>query len=457
MPDHASTAAPASDGRWPALAILTGAFAAAAFLAPLWAPEPHRACGLLLFGGAITELVQGFRRRTREGQRAAWQSGGLTLLLGLLIFNMVWIATTALTVIVAIPFALDAIRYIRLAIRQRSNRDARRRAILAAIGNLSVTFGLYLLGRYAFNWVIGAAAGMRLAGAAFNLAAAPVFATTDADESVVADLGIDRPERLTALAARVEAEEQNRVAADWSWVAALFIVLFTIHVSRMGFDRSALGIFSPLVAVVGDAVFALVLAYAVIVPLRLLLRRSSIRLARRGWEWVLDERPVPVTRRPLKSIGALVARGPPPPVDPPAIGPLLDDIGARPRPANRAAAFGRDCRVRADLGHELVFRHGELGVGRVGFVGGRPHGHVARCHGARGHRRRRERGRRNGFRRVAARRRRIRAVLVHRDRRHGRRRLQPACASRSAHPRGFVATMCGLWWCHRTSSIRPAR
>ena len=81
-----------------------------------------------------------------------------------------------------------------------------------------------------------------------------------------------RPRSAGALAetgARLQAAERSGGPADRGWIAALIAVLFAIHVSRMGFDRSALGILSPLVAVLGDIVVALALAYFVMVPLRL--------------------------------------------------------------------------------------------------------------------------------------------------------------------------------------------
>ena len=116
----------------------------------------------------------------------------------------------------------------------------------------------------------------------------PSHAADDAEESVIADIGLDRPERLAETGARLQAAEQNRVGPDREWIAAFLAVLFAIHVSRMGFDRSALGIFSPLVAVAGDIVVALALTYFVIVPFRLFLRRTTRAIERAGWERVLD-------------------------------------------------------------------------------------------------------------------------------------------------------------------------
>jgi hypothetical protein len=277
--------------RWTGLALLTGGLAGLAFLLPLWAPEPTRAGALLLYAGAVTEAVQGFRRRTAASQRQAWFGAGLTLLLGILLGNIGWLAGAAITIIVAIPFAIDAIRYVGVAIRNVARGESPTRAAAAAAGNLAVTLGLFLLGRFAFNWVIAVAAGMRLAGTAINLVSAPVYTEDDADESVIADIGIDRPERLTETVDRIQREEANRSTADAQWILALLFVLFMIHVSRMGFDRSTLGILSPVVAVLGDIVFAVGLTYAVIIPFRLGLRRATMRQASRGWEWILSGAP----------------------------------------------------------------------------------------------------------------------------------------------------------------------
>jgi 3',5'-cyclic AMP phosphodiesterase CpdA len=273
--------------RTQALAIFTALLAVAALLSPLWAAEPERAAGLSLFAGAVAEIVQGFRRRTPAAQRNAWISGAYTLILGLLILNASWLAATALTIFVAVPFAADAIRYARMVVHQIIGGKSVGHAAGAAVWNVAVALAVLLTGRYATTWVIGLAAGLRLGATAVNLSAAPVYSEHEADESVIADIGIERPERLTQIGARLQQEEEDRVAADRDWIAALLTVLLVIHVSRMGFDRSALGILSPLVAVAGDVVFALALAYLVIVPLRLSGRRMTRRLERRAWEHVL--------------------------------------------------------------------------------------------------------------------------------------------------------------------------
>src|SRR6185312_3549473 len=157
-------------------------------------------------------------------------------------------------------------------------------AAWAAVWDLAVMLGVLMLRRVAVDWVVALAAGLRLVGTATNLVTAPVHSEREADESVIADIGLERPERSTETGARLQSNEESRVAADRGWVAALLVVLFTIHVSRMGLDKSALAVLSPLVAVIGDVVVALGLAYFVIVPLRLLGRRLTRRLERGAWE-----------------------------------------------------------------------------------------------------------------------------------------------------------------------------
>ena len=278
---------PAARERTRALAIFTALLAVLALLAPLWAAEPERVAGLFLLAGAAAEIVQGFRRRTSAAQRSAWSSAAYTLLLGLLLLNASWLAVTALVIFVAVPFAVDALRYTGLVVHQIAGRRSFQPAAAAAAWNLAVALAVLLAGRYAVNWVVAFAAGLRLAATTLNLAAAPVYSEHEADESVIADLGIDRPERLAETGARLQQAEEHRVEADRSWIAALLLVLLAIHLSRMGLDRSALGILSPLVAVVGDVVFAMGLTYLVIVPLRLFGRRMTRGLERRAWEWVL--------------------------------------------------------------------------------------------------------------------------------------------------------------------------
>ncbi len=118
---------------------------------------------------------------------------------------------------------------------------------------------LLLLFRHsAVNWTVAIAAGIRILGTAFNIAAAPAFTGREADDTVIADLGLADDARLAKLGARMQVEEQERVLLDVAWLAAFVGTLFAIHIGRMGLDQTTLGLLSPGVAVIGDLAVALV-------------------------------------------------------------------------------------------------------------------------------------------------------------------------------------------------------
>jgi hypothetical protein len=188
---------PAFDGSaWrtqrPAPAIFSGALATAAFLTPLWAAEPDRMSGLLLLGGVGAELIHSFRLRTSADQRAAWASAALTLLLALVLLNTSWLAVTALAIFVAAPFALDALRRGGAALRQLTRGQPFQRDAASALANLAALAGVLLVERYALNWLVGVAAGGRLAAVTVNVMTAPSYSQHDIDESVIDDIGLDK-------------------------------------------------------------------------------------------------------------------------------------------------------------------------------------------------------------------------------------------------------------------------
>ena len=275
------------DRRRPAMATFAGLLAVAAFLSPLWARMPERAAAALLLAGMVAELVSSFRLRTAAAQRAAWGSAIITLLLALVLLNTEWIAVTALALFIAVPFVIDAIRQGVAAARAVAAGRPFAHDAGSALLDLGAAIAVLAIGRRAPEWLVAIGAGLRLISVTSNLTTRPTFTSTDVDERVAADVGLNRPE-IDEFATRLQTGEIDRVTADREWIVAFVAVLFAIHVSRMGFDKSALGILSPLVAVAGDIFFALAMAYLVIVPLRLFVRRATRPLERAAWRRVLD-------------------------------------------------------------------------------------------------------------------------------------------------------------------------
>jgi 3',5'-cyclic AMP phosphodiesterase CpdA len=283
----------AAAGSWQPGEIGLGAvvllLAAVAAVAPLYAgPATATVVGLALLTGACLELAHGVRRSTREGQRAAWTGGAITIAMGVLVLYAGDLVGRGIVLLLAGWFGLDALRY---AAGKAVGAGPRFRArALPALGCGLVTVGLLLIRGSAVRWALVAAGALRLAGTAWSIATAPAYTSEDTGDTVARDLDLADSPALADLARRLATEEQARSGIDRGWIAAFAVTLFGIHLGRMGLDRSALGVLSPLVAVVGDLAFALLIAFGLVVPARLLARRTTRGLERRAWEWCLDAR-----------------------------------------------------------------------------------------------------------------------------------------------------------------------
>src|SRR4029450_12186781 len=129
---------------------------------------------------------------------------------------------------------------------------------------------------------------LRLFGIAWAMATTPVHTTADAAGTVIDDLGVaDRPEAVE-LAAQITAEERVRSSSDRRWTIAFLVTLFAIHSARLQSDGTLLGYAAPAIAVVGDAVLALLFAFLVATPIAISLRSSTRWAERTVWDWYLS-------------------------------------------------------------------------------------------------------------------------------------------------------------------------
>jgi 3',5'-cyclic AMP phosphodiesterase CpdA len=265
--------------------------AAVAVAAPLFAgPATPAVVGLALLAGACLELAHGVRRSTPEGQRVAWTGGAITIVMGVLVLYAGDLVGRAIVLLLAGWFGLDALRY--LAGKAVGPGPALRTRVLPGLGCGLVAVGLLLFRGPAVRWAMVAAGALRLAGTAWSIATTPAYTSGDTGDTVARDLDLADSPELAEVARRLATEEQARAGIDRGWVVAFAVTLFGIHLGRMGLDRSALGILSPLVAVLGDLVFALLIAFGLVVPARLFARRTTRALERRAWSWCLDARGV---------------------------------------------------------------------------------------------------------------------------------------------------------------------
>jgi uncharacterized membrane protein HdeD (DUF308 family) len=260
---------------------------ALAFLAPAWPGNSieHYLGELLVWAGLI-EMYDAFRRSETSGRASAWWGGALSLAMAAILVNAILLQAKALYLFVIILFGVDAVRYVRSFYRTSQAVKRRWFYLAAGIGNLLLVGSMFFWQKEGQTLVLSLAVGIRLLGTAINLLAARVGRLTQVDEDVTAKLGMKGDPYVTAIAERIKKEEETSATYDRRWIVTFIVLLFIIHLGRMGLDRTFLGILSPLVATVGDMVIALIVTYAIFAPMRLLLLKLMRRRAQRLWTWI---------------------------------------------------------------------------------------------------------------------------------------------------------------------------
>ena len=260
-----------------------------ALLSPISRIEVQGRVGLLLVLAAVLEIAHGFRRSTAAGQRAAWVGGAITLAMGVLLINAPYFAVDG-----ARPLPGRLVRPRRPSLPRRRLPTARTRAAPPWSGSSRASATSWsawrcssLRGQVLVPGRWPSPAPSRIFGTALNIFLSPVFTAGDSGDTAVADLGLPDDPEMQALARRIAEEESARASIDRGWILGFIATLFAIHVGRMGFDRTFLGIMSPGFAVLGDLAIALLLAFVVVIPCSVLWRRLTRGLERRAWRWCL--------------------------------------------------------------------------------------------------------------------------------------------------------------------------
>jgi 3',5'-cyclic AMP phosphodiesterase CpdA/uncharacterized membrane protein HdeD (DUF308 family) len=258
--------------------VLAGLAAGAPFLL---GPSSLPVVGVLLMVAGLLEVLHGFRRVRQDVKRSAYASAGLTFLMGLLVLGAPALAGTALILLLAVSFLIDALQRGRELWRARDRRTLVTLS-LAVAGNLAMAGLLLVLWRGpSMAWTIALAGALRIVGVGWNMVMAPVHVLGGAE--MIRRFGLpDHPDMLQ-LGEQLDREEAARRPYDRRWIVALVAILFAIHVGRMQAEWTLVGLLAPVVAVAGDVVSALLIALGVIGPLRFGFRRATWPLERRGW------------------------------------------------------------------------------------------------------------------------------------------------------------------------------
>lgn len=264
--------------------------------------EPASYVGGLLVWAAILEILHGFKRAENQTRNSAWISGFITLLIGVLMINAILFQREALINFILILFVIDASRYLYSFFK---NWHAGRRtwsALLSGIGNVTIVVLILIFKGKELEWVVSLCGALRIFGILYNLFTARIGTAEKVGEDVVESLGLRGNAELESLAKKLSDEDRQRAPIDKGWIITFLLILFFIHLGRMGFDQSTSGILSPVVAVIGDMVIALIIAFGVIAPFRTVFRKITGLFVRRLWTWVQK---VPETERRFLSVRTL--------------------------------------------------------------------------------------------------------------------------------------------------------
>ena len=240
--------------------------------------------GLILFTGII-EIIHGFRRSKQDQRTMAWKSAGISILMGVFLINANLFMMGALAILVAGTFVFDVVNYTRHALQETDPRK-KRKDWLAAAGNLIVLILILVLREKGIHIALAVAVFLRIFGTALNVLTAETGRMEDVSEDLMLSMKLSDNVEISALAEEIEQEESARASIDKYWIITFIIVLFFIHLGRMGLDRSFLGLLSPAVAVIGDMAIALIITYAIIVPLMGGFSTASEAIEKKLWNWV---------------------------------------------------------------------------------------------------------------------------------------------------------------------------
>jgi 3',5'-cyclic AMP phosphodiesterase CpdA/uncharacterized membrane protein HdeD (DUF308 family) len=267
------------------LGTVTLLLAGLAAATPLRAGEtPLKLVGALLALAGMLEILHGVRRVSPESRRSASRSGGFTLAMGLLVLSAPALVGSGLVFLLGVLFLVDGLRQLGAVWMGRRRGQAARRAALAAAGNLAAATVVFVLWNSAATpWVVALAAAARILGAGWSMVTAPVHTIGDTYETFSEALGLPDDPDVRATGERLLDEERRRRPVDRGWILAFLATLFAIHVGRMEADWTLVGLLGPFVAVLGDVLVALLVAFCVIGPARVGLRRLT-RPVRR-WAW----------------------------------------------------------------------------------------------------------------------------------------------------------------------------
>jgi uncharacterized membrane protein HdeD (DUF308 family) len=247
--------------------------------------------GLLLIASGILEMLETFRSGDDSRIRWTYLSGELSILAGILLLNKPELMLRAVAMFLAVVFVIDSVGKGIACWQARAAGAPWVWLFVSALVELGLA-AVLLTGWPIAGWpVVGCVVGLHMitSGWSILLGREVLPRAVEIPPEQHPDLALQLPPHsgFATLNASLKAEEDGRSWADAYWCLVFVLVFFAIHMGRMRVYWEPVGMIDPLVAVAGDVGIALVLAFCLILPVRLAWRRLTRWLERRGWKRAL--------------------------------------------------------------------------------------------------------------------------------------------------------------------------
>ncbi|HKP67959.1 MAG TPA: DUF308 domain-containing protein [Pyrinomonadaceae bacterium] len=245
--------------------------------------------GVVLIAAGLVEIVQVARDTEKTEGFAHYTAGVLTIVLGLVLFLSPRVALSAIVLAITVGLLIDG--GVKLYVAFKKSGSDRRWKLFNGV--VSILLGIIVwvfitadLGMVAIGLVLG---GWLLVEGWTMFFIPDKSFQSPGDES---DLRIHPDEKLRLEPSDLVKEvresvlesEKTEAAENLVFCLKVLLVFFLVHLLRTSADWSFIGFISPFSAVIGDAIMAIIIGVAVILPIRVFVRKLTRPLERTFWK-----------------------------------------------------------------------------------------------------------------------------------------------------------------------------
>ncbi len=266
------------------IGIVTMALGAVAIFSPFWAGEWTLAIlGIAVSASAVFELVRALTARDSRAAEGLYLQSVVMILVGILFFFSPGLVIRSVLVIIGLLLVADGV--MKAVSVARGQKDGRWWTLMNAA--IHIGLGAFIL-YFRFSLgppMVGLVIGLWLISLGWEMVTGGRDEETGAQTPFSPGLrfGLEPNPEFDKRAEAVYAREVDRRTIDLAWCIMFGVVFFAVHIGRMDLKFNVLGVVSTAVAVLGDVVFALLLAILLVLPARLIWRAITWRFERSAW------------------------------------------------------------------------------------------------------------------------------------------------------------------------------